>query len=153
VLDVTGSAFLGKTAANDWLEINDPNRRRFVWHKRVLFDPALTFGALRIAGWVMHDYELGRGNPVKLPLTKTAKILGVSRQTVVNARDLLVRRGWLLRFNDGSKRTATYLLGPGPVEDNEGSSRLDPQGSSPLDPSLISTNVSSEYNLRLRVND
>jgi DNA-binding transcriptional MocR family regulator len=77
-------------------------------------DRELTLTAVRLAGLVLASYEIGVGNPVKLSLRKTADELGVKKDTLIHARDQLVERGWLIRLNDGSSRTAAYDLGPGP---------------------------------------
>jgi hypothetical protein len=113
-------------ATLQWLSINDPNKRRFMWHRRLLNDRVLTLTAVRLAGWVMHDYENGQGKPVKLPLLKTAKILGIEKTSMIRARDLLVERGWLRRVNDGSTRTGAYELGTGPRVSATTPSRVSP---------------------------
>jgi hypothetical protein len=74
------------------------------WHKRLLLDPRLSFGALRLAGWILHHCQASQSSSVKLTLSKTAKTLSISEQTIITGRDFLVNRKWLAR--DGN----TYQL-------------------------------------------
>jgi len=96
-----------------------------MWFQRVILnDNKLTLTAVRLAGLVLGSYEIGVGNPVKLPLRRTAEQLGVKKDTLIHARDLLVERGWLVRVNSGSSRTGAYDLGPGPRVRSAGPSRV-----------------------------
>jgi hypothetical protein len=91
---------------------------RFKWHELVIADTALTAGALRFAGLVMHRFRDDLGYAA-LSHREAAKKLGVSESTILNARDLLLELGWLRRLNPepepgSSNATARYALGNGP---------------------------------------
>jgi hypothetical protein len=86
------------------------NSRRFVWHEQVIKDPKLTPTAWRFAGLVMHDYRLTDKGYVAISLQDAAKKLSVSKKAIIEARDLLVTRGWLNQIAFRGQKKAHYEI-------------------------------------------
>lgn len=94
------------------------NANRFAWHERVIRDSKLTGIAIRLAGLVMHAYQVDWGH-AQVSLRKAARELGVTQQSIIRARKQLVHRGWLYYDSFPSvagrpNRTSKFHLGEGP---------------------------------------
>jgi hypothetical protein len=81
--------------------MDDQTRRnidalRFRWHELVLKDPYLTKHpvALKLAGFVMHRF-VSKNNCAEFSFDMAAECLSVAKRSVIRARNVLVKRGWL----------------------------------------------------------
>ena len=72
---------------------------RFQFHERVLADPTLSRAAIRLAGYVMHQFKTKDGMSFSFSLRQAAKYLKANRGTVKRGMALLERRGHLYRLN------------------------------------------------------
>jgi hypothetical protein len=69
------------------------NAARFMWHEQLIKRPYLTLTSVRLAGLIMHSRSLATKGYVALSLKDAAADLSVTKQAVINARDLLVADG------------------------------------------------------------
>ena len=81
-----------------------------MWHEQVIRDPMLTPTAYRYAGLVMHDYYFNERGYSRISAANAAEALSVSKQAIIEARDLLVARGWLNRIAFTGQKTAQYEI-------------------------------------------
>ena len=81
-----------------------------MWHEQVIKDPTLTPTAYRYAGLVMHDYYFNERGYSRMSAANAAEALSVSKQAIIEARDLLVARGWLNRIAFTGQKTAQYEI-------------------------------------------
>jgi hypothetical protein len=96
----------------------DRNAQRFRWHEALIADPQLTAAALRFAAMIMHRYRWDSGWAA-VSHRSAARKLKMSERSMLRARDLLIKRGWLYRspcavVKGGVNPTARYGLGGGP---------------------------------------
>lgn len=84
------------------------NAARFMSHERLIKSRDLTLTSVRLAGLIMHSRDLATIGYVALSLKDAAADLSVTKQAVVNARDLLVTRGWLDQEAFRGQRKAHY---------------------------------------------
>lgn len=94
------------------------NAERFRWHETLIADPQLTAAALRFAAMIMHRFRADSGCAA-VSHRNAARKLKMSERSMLRARDLLIKRGWLYRMpcsvakGDGNP-TARYAIGGGP---------------------------------------
>jgi hypothetical protein len=109
----------------------NPKGARFVFHEQVLRDQRnLTKYALALAGFIMHEPGTSDGVSFRVSLRKAERYLGIKRQHLQHARDLLAQRCHLIPVKEDTgvkgrrNQAARYFFGGGPVEEVRGMARL-----------------------------
>ena len=100
------------------------NHFRFNWHENLLKDRELrkSGSAVALAGYVMHRFRVDL-NYAEFSIGSALRDLNMPRTTVIRARNLLEKRGWIQRWSVQSKAVVggpwhgtRYSLAGGPED-------------------------------------
>jgi hypothetical protein len=98
------------------------NAHRFSWHEKVLADAELRRfpTALVLAGYIMHRFRADDGC-AEISNESAGHALNMPSRSVIRAKQVLLRRGWIRPFDGARKRrkgwsASRYMLTGGPED-------------------------------------